>query len=341
MSKKAERYWENIHKVAHNTPINHSNVDLATGITGSMLDLGAKTVLEVGCGRICRANHPSIYYVGVDFCLTPIKELHEREGVECVRADARHLPFRDKVFDCVMSVAAIQHVGEEQPTQNTERMKAQREMVRVSNKYIFAVSENHSKDLVEIAKPEFQPMAAEERLSRVTLVRQPPKLHLGSGSKHFDDYINVDVSKNPAVDVLMDASTLPFRDGSVEEIVAYDVIEHLSREKFESGIKEWHRALKHGGSLIIESPDIEVLCRDFLNASEEERWERWQGMKGIVWQFYGLQLGGNPKEKWAQTHKWGYTAKRLIAMLSFGFKDFKTPQARASHHHFRVECVKR
>lgn len=167
------------------------------------------------------------------------------------------------------------------------------------------------------------------------------RLHLGSGSKHFDGYINIDICENPAVDIVHDASDLPmFENNSVQEIVSYDFIEHLSREQFENAIKEWHRVLKANGLLIMECPDIEILCREFLNSTEEERWKTWQGMDGIIWQFYGNQLGPANKQKWAQTHKWGYTAKRLIAMLSFGFKDFKTPQAKCSKHHFRLECHK-
>jgi predicted O-linked N-acetylglucosamine transferase (SPINDLY family)/predicted SAM-dependent methyltransferase len=77
------------------------------------------------------------------------------------------------------------------------------------------------------------------------------------------------------VDFVGDCADLQrFADGSVEEIYASHVLEHLGyRAHLPRALKEFWRVLKAGGAARISVPDFEVLCRQFLDprGSFEER----------------------------------------------------------------------
>lgn len=58
------------------------------------------------------------------------------------------------------------------------------------------------------------------------------KLHLGCGNIKLEGYINVDIRKTPATDMVHDcARELPFKDEEVDEIYAVQLIEHFSAKK--------------------------------------------------------------------------------------------------------------
>jgi len=61
------------------------------------------------------------------------------------------------------------------------------------------------------------------------------------------DYVGVDVAGR-APDILADAHRLPFRDGSIDVVVAISVLEHLRSPAV--ALREMHRVLKPGGTLI-------------------------------------------------------------------------------------------
>lgn len=88
------------------------------------------------------------------------------------------------------------------------------------------------------------------------------KLNFGSGNDPKDGFINVDFLDLPEVDYkynLMDFP-YPWADGSVEEIMAVDLIEHLdnytkdNKPTYLTFIEECHRILQPGGKLFIQTP---------------------------------------------------------------------------------------
>jgi len=81
-------------------------------------------------------------------------------------------------------------------------------------------------------------------------------LNLGSGDHRIDGFTNVDLYDETA-DVRADICELPFENESVDEIVAYQVIEHVAYNKAEQMFDEMYRVLKKGGTMITECPDIE------------------------------------------------------------------------------------
>jgi len=77
------------------------------------------------------------------------------------------------------------------------------------------------------------------------------KLNLGSCDRHFPDFVNVDICL-PA-DVLADLNCpWPWKDSTVEEIRAWDIIEHLPRPIYT--MNEAWRVLQPGGVFDIQVP---------------------------------------------------------------------------------------
>ena len=124
------------------------------------------------------------------------------------------------------------------------------------------------------------------------------KLHLGCGKKHFDGYINIDLSETSATDLVCNIKKLPFEDNSVKLIETYHVIEHMPRHDLPIALKEWHRVLGSGGKLIIEFPDFDETARQYLAGNESR-----------IDNIFGLQrfLG--------DAHMFGYNFKRLKELL--------------------------
>lgn len=78
------------------------------------------------------------------------------------------------------------------------------------------------------------------------------KLNLGAGTDEAEGYLRVDIAGRP--DVFCDARTLPFRDGTFEEVKAHHILEHIPRPDLIGVMNECHRVLGEGGILDIEVP---------------------------------------------------------------------------------------
>jgi predicted SAM-dependent methyltransferase len=95
------------------------------------------------------------------------------------------------------------------------------------------------------------------------------KLHLGCGKNVKEGYINID--KYVQFDGVenLDIFNLPFDNDSVNEIITEHLIEHIPFKDEEIFWKECFRLLKKEGVLIVEAPDMEWLCEQFLQANDE------------------------------------------------------------------------
>ncbi len=78
-------------------------------------------------------------------------------------------------------------------------------------------------------------------------------VNLGSGPRRIaPDFINVDVTPFPEVDIVADAAHLPFKDGSVDAVVHESLFEHLPDP--EAAAREINRVLKSGGIVYASIP---------------------------------------------------------------------------------------
>lgn len=80
------------------------------------------------------------------------------------------------------------------------------------------------------------------------------KLNLGCADRAIPGFLGVDIFPGPHVDIVMDLSlTWNVKDSAVEEVVAYDIIEHIAERKH--FMNELHRVLVPGGKATIEVPN--------------------------------------------------------------------------------------
>lgn len=92
------------------------------------------------------------------------------------------------------------------------------------------------------------------------------RLHIG-GWQIMPGWKILNIQPGPGVDYVGDCTDLrQFDDGSVEEIYASHVLEHLGYvDKLPRALAEFRRVLKDGAVARISVPDFEVLCRMFID----------------------------------------------------------------------------
>lgn len=84
------------------------------------------------------------------------------------------------------------------------------------------------------------------------------KLNLGSGFQKIDGFVNVDIYEDSKPDVLHDLMQFPwpFDDGSVDHIVAKDILEHVgtTSQDFINVLKEMYRVSADGAAWEVQFP---------------------------------------------------------------------------------------
>ena len=95
------------------------------------------------------------------------------------------------------------------------------------------------------------------------------KLNLGSGKDIREGYDNIDLYVDDPKIIHADIEKLneKYELNSIDEIVASDVIEHISHSKVRSVLKCWISLLKPGGKLYIKTPDIKKQAECLLNGT--------------------------------------------------------------------------
>lgn len=87
-------------------------------------------------------------------------------------------------------------------------------------------------------------------------------LDIGAGRKPHKGYKTIDVESYANPDFLGDFRTMSF--SGIEVIRAHHILEHFSEIEAVSVLELWRDWLADGGQLIVETPDFEGICRDFL-----------------------------------------------------------------------------
>jgi SAM-dependent methyltransferase len=86
------------------------------------------------------------------------------------------------------------------------------------------------------------------------------KLNIGAGTDIRPGYINHDLSSLEGIDCVHDLNVYPWpwADGSFEEVIANDVLEHL--DDFMRAMEELHRILSSGGKVKLTVPYWNSYC---------------------------------------------------------------------------------
>lgn len=82
------------------------------------------------------------------------------------------------------------------------------------------------------------------------------KLNLGCGKKHKEGFINIDIHQPADVILKLGIIPLPFKENSIDEIEADNLLEHLSHEEFLFLMNDAWRVCKPGGRFWIRVPDV-------------------------------------------------------------------------------------
>ena len=94
------------------------------------------------------------------------------------------------------------------------------------------------------------------------------KLNLGCGSLFFPSWVNIDFLPRPCVQGHNLTKPLPFADDSFDATYSSHVLEHFSKDQGKKFVEEQFRVLKNGGVCRLVVPDLEMLCRSYLDKLE-------------------------------------------------------------------------
>jgi predicted SAM-dependent methyltransferase len=145
------------------------------------------------------------------------------------------------------------------------------------------------------------------------------RLHLGSGEKYLEGYINIDFPEGehsvmtPKVDQYADIRTLTYPEGTVDEIRSHHLFEHFSRAEALKLLTHWRTWLKPGGLLVIETPDFTTSAALFVTATSMKR--KFQLARHIF---------GSQEASWAIHKDYWDKEKFQFVLGEFGFTDIKT-----------------
>jgi len=130
------------------------------------------------------------------------------------------------------------------------------------------------------------------------------KINLCSGQRPFQKpWINIDVNPRWEPDIVADGASLPMiEDGSAEYIVIEHGIEHFGCGEADSMLRECHRILQVGGSLIITAPNMRTLAQRWLTRQIDDY-------------IFAVNTYGAYMNNEADRHKWLVTFESLTKTL--------------------------
>ena len=109
-------------------------------------------------------------------------------------------------------------------------------------------------------------------------------VNVGCGNRFHEDWLNLDISSaSPHVTIADLRKGIPLPDGSCDAVYNAAFLEHLRKPEAVAFVRECHRVLKPGGILRIGVPDLESICRNYLEKLEKARLEDEKSMEEYDW----------------------------------------------------------
>jgi hypothetical protein len=161
-----------------------------------------------------------------------------------------------------------------------------------------------------------QPQAAAFEQADAGKAPSAVRLHLGSGRRPREGWVNVDADPALEPDLVARAESLTtVADATVEAVEACHLFEHFTYPEALAALREWHRVLRPGGTLELELPNLDA-CVHMLGRNVDAGGYDF-GMIGIYGYPPAIADAGA-----FQAHKWGWTPETLgAAMRDAGFAD--------------------
>lgn len=147
----------------------------------------------------------------------------------------------------------------------------------------------------------------------------PLRLHLGCGEQYLQGYVNIDYPPSEhavmrvKADYYCDITKLNFPDNSIDEIRLHHVFEHFSRVAALALLIRWHRWLKIGGKLWIETPDLEGTAKTLLSDVP------WDIKAGVV-----RHIAGDQSSAWGYHIDHWFPSRFEHTLNKFGFDPIQT-----------------
>ncbi|MGH9194216.1 MAG: class I SAM-dependent methyltransferase [Acidimicrobiia bacterium] len=111
---------------------------------------------------------------------------------------------------------------------------------------------------------------------------EPLRVELGGGPFPSDGYVHVDTDwRARHLEYRAPVWRLPFGDGTVEEILAIHVLEHVHPGRLADTLREWRRVLRPGGVARIHVPNAPAVFRAFESASSAHKWALTNALLGM------------------------------------------------------------
>jgi predicted SAM-dependent methyltransferase len=109
-------------------------------------------------------------------------------------------------------------------------------------------------------------------------------LNLGCGERFHPDWINVDLTAGRSGVIVHDlAKGIPFSSESVDAVYLAAVFEHIRRNDAANFLREIYRVLKPVGIVRVGVPDLEKICRIYLEKLEAAVAGDKQGVHDYDW----------------------------------------------------------
>lgn len=168
----------------------------------------------------------------------------------------------------------------------------------------------------------------EKYLQRLESVKKFPignpgtHLHMGCGPQILDGFVNIDgYYEDPRVTKLDMTDPMDQWRGTVTSVFSSHSLEHLPIRPGLKALRNWIGILKPGGHLFLAVPDLEGICRIFLdpNVSEEHKWS-W-----YIYTLFGYQTDPNIRSNDmsldvplfpGQFHTAAFTMNRLRSLMA-------------------------
>ena len=137
------------------------------------------------------------------------------------------------------------------------------------------------------------------------------KLNIG-GKEKKEGWHVLNIQKKDGADFIGDISDLSqFKDDSIEEIYASHVFEHINQKNINKTLLGINRILKKNGKFYIAVPDMDILCKMFIDKTNTPQ---------IKIHALKMIFGGQTDEY--DFHYFGYNFDLLSNLLKKnGFKD--------------------
>lgn len=175
-------------------------------------------------------------------------------------------------------------------------------------------------------------------------------LNLGCGNNLIEGYINID-KYDVEADMMADVCELPFENGSVEKIVAYQVIEHLPFWKTHCTMNklqgllyyeptffmECHRVLEKGGIMITECPDLDVVLKRIMDNGGDFGYTDVTSLWGEYYRPWDKERYDDWEHQAGSLHINGFTWKEIQKVAEYVGFEVRKQSMEEKHSDYRVD----